>query len=173
MKLINCKRELFSDLHKHLISSLIGRLLQGESFDESWKLEIFHDMVSLVIYQSVIHRFDTKKFGKHQDLMDDIIKTNTILSVPVIIKNDAFVKSHILNINMGVILYHIFIRKMVHSYIKPYLPENFDLEGFENCIEEAILLSIDGQFSFLPYRLGGLIVYHFGVKTLFGNESTN
>jgi hypothetical protein len=162
----NNKIDLFNDIHRTLISSFIASWLQKgtKGLTLGWQSEILHDLVALSVYHTILHRVKMSNFGSYEPLIDDLVKTSTIIYVSGLLSNKNLGYKQLITL-CGVLFYHKIIRKpllsLIHDKTKLNKPV---IEGIEDSIETIILLSLDGDMSAIPYKLIGLSVYYYLIK---------
>lgn len=168
------KIKLFDDVNKLLSVYTIGRFLEGKPMDNQWRTDMFHDIVALMFYQHVVHRFDTSSFGSEQELVDDIIKTLTIFLVDNMIATnpDAVVDNTTIILTVvAIIIYHKVIRQPLLKTVEySFSASKKDVECIEDIVENIILLSFNNKpfdstwFYDTIYKIIATAAFHYLIK---------
>ena len=160
------KISMFNDMHRTLISSFVANLLEKGSrgLNSTWRSDIMYDIVSLSVYHTILTRVKLMNLGKWEPVISDVVKTGTIIYVSNIL-NGKQIGAGMISMLTGILFYHLAVREPLLKLILDKTTLNRSVvEGIEDSIETALLLSLDGKVGSIPYHIAGLICYYYLIR---------
>lgn len=137
------KESLLDDLNRVTSTYTIARLIEGKPFDQAWRNDMLHDMLSMMIYHQLIRRFDSVC---KDDMTDKVVKTITIIVVGKWLNDTAEEIPQLLIYSViGTIIYYILIRKPLLRMLSTSLPKFIDPDCVEDWVEDMILTSLNDK----------------------------
>ena len=163
---ISNKISMFNDMHRTLISSFVANWLEkgARGLGSNWKSDIIYDIVALSVYHTVLTRVQLMDLGKWEPVVSDVVKTGTIVYVSNLF-NGKQIGTGMLSMLGGILFYHLVIREPLLKFVldKTRMDRSV-VEGIEDSIETAILLSLDGNAGSIPYHIAGLACYYYFIR---------
>ena len=137
------KESLLDDLNRVTITYTIARFLEGKSFNQDWRNDMLHDMLSMMIYHQLIRRFDAVC---KDNMTDKVVKTITIIVVGKWLNDTAAEIPQLLVYSViGTVIYYILIRKPLLKMLSTLLPKFIDPDCVEDWVEDMILTSLNDK----------------------------
>lgn len=166
MKIKTNKESLLGDLNRTVSVYTIGRLIEGKPMDQSWRNDMLHDMLSLMIYYQLVRRFDTIC---ENTLVDKIVKTITIVTIGKWMNDTASEIPKVLFYSIiGTIIYYLMIQKYIVQTIKTSVPAFIDPSCIDDWIEDIVLTSLDDRpgdiVSSIVSKIAAIGVYYHFIK---------
>jgi len=137
------KDTLLDELNRVVSTYTIARLLEGGTFDQRWRNDMLHDILSMMLYYQIIRRY--KPFTNN-DLTDKVVKTLTIIiSGNILNGNTTELPRMIILSIIGTVIYFKLIRTPVINYIQRTFPKTLDPDCIEDWLEDLILTSLNDR----------------------------
>lgn len=165
---MNVPRNLCNDLNRLAMINLItygASYLHGQvtpSF-RRWKDGFLRDIAILMVYHQLLS-YIPNQFGKDADMVDDFVKTGSLLIVPHLFNGTRPNYQQIGLVLGGVVLYHKVVRLHLVRWIERQ-DMKFDI-GLEDLVETVLLLSMtrtEGPREVLS-QLAAIAAYHTYLK---------
>lgn len=164
---------LFNDWNRAMSVHVVKEMtMNGNLTTPGWKSNMSLDLLGLTAYHQLLEKIDTSIFGEYQDMINDIIKTLTILFVSKLLtgKWKGFQNKVVYTI-IGICIYYMVIKKHLHIFVQSKLGDSVDLAAIEDWVATIVITSINDDhsknwLSELTASIAGLTMYHLVVKNI-------